>query len=215
MQSTALVLMTTAGGLGFLHAVLPDHWVPLSVLGRTQSWGLFRVGRVAALAGSAHVIASLVLAAVMVGIGLQFQAQVVGIQGKLVGMVLVLTAIGFFVWGQLSQQRHGHEHSHSHKHDHQQSRAKRFAQIAVPFGAAASPDLTVLPVALAASFYGLAVVAGVLISFGVITIASFVALTVACTAAGYQVKAKWIEKHANSITATALLIIGALVLNGL
>jgi hypothetical protein len=54
--------------------------------------------------------------------------------------------------------------------------------------AAASPDLTILPVALAASAIGLGAVLGTLVSFTIVTLGTFVVLTVAATLAGYQVK---------------------------
>ena len=88
---------------------------------------------------------------------------------------------------------HEHAHSdflHSHPHDHdafikaRPSRARdwtlasRLATVAVPFGVAASPDLTILPVALAASAYGGGAVVSVLGMFAGVTMAVFVSLTV-------------------------------------
>lgn len=50
--------------------------------------------------------------------------------------------------------------------------------------AAASPDLTILPVFLAASAVGLGTVAGVLTTFSVVTLATFIVLAVLATLAG-------------------------------
>jgi nickel/cobalt exporter len=80
---------------------------------------------------------------------------------------------------------------------------------------AASPDLTLLPLALAAAAYGAGTVVLVMGLFAVVTIATFVGLTVAATAAGYQVKGAWLEEHANNITAVVLIVIGIAVFLGL
>lgn len=88
---------------------------------------------------------------------------------------------------------------------------QRFAAIAGPFGAAASPDLTILPVALAARAIGLGAVLGTLVSFTIVTLGTFVVLTVAATLAGYQVKGDWLEQHGNLITALVLIAIGVVV----
>ena len=88
---------------------------------------------------------------------------------------------------------------------------QRFAAIAGPFGAAASPDLTILPVALAASAIGLAAVLGTLLSFTIATLGTFVVLTVVATLAGYQVKGEWLEEHGSLITALILIAIGVVV----
>jgi hypothetical protein len=47
----------------------------------------------------------------------------------------------------------------------------------VPFGAAASPDLTILPVFLAATTAGVATAIGLLVMFVAVTIATLVGLT--------------------------------------
>ena len=289
-----------------VHSILPDHWVPLAVVGRTQRWGLGRVARVSALAASGHVVASLVLAGIVALIGLQFRQQIEAQQGHIVGAVLVFTGVGFLVWGLIGHghphshrpdsgadhphhepgaiehqahdepgaldavahrgaaehnrdhataqeevqdlQTHGHEHSevelrsrshthqhahgsmvHSHRHEafieersqlletHSQERtlAARLATIAVPFGVAASPDLTLLPLALAAAAFGTGTVVTVMALFSIVTIATFVGLTVAATAVGYQVKGDWLEANANTITAVVLIVIGLIAFIGL
>jgi nickel/cobalt exporter len=93
--------------------------------------------------------------------------------------------------------------------------ARRLAAIAVPFGAAASPDLTILPVFLAASAVGVGAVIGVLTTFSIITLATFVILTVTATVAGYQVQGEWLEENGNTLTAIVLIVIGVAVYAGL
>lgn len=226
MSSISLLLLAAAV-VAVLHSILPDHWVPLAVVARTQRWGLLRVARVSALASVGHVVSSLVLAGIVAAVGLRFQHQLEAQQGHLIGAVLALTGLGFLAWG-LRSGGHGHEHDHDqdhgdgHAHEHgraqaptgQQSLARRLAAIAVPFGVAASPDLTILPVALAASAAGRGAVAGVLIVFAVITIGVFVGLTVLATLAGYQIRGEWLERNANTITALVLIAIGIVAFVG-
>ena len=225
-------------------------------------------------------------------VGLQFQKQIETQQSHIVGGVLIITGIGFLVWGLTghghphdhgsgaehephegheehdSQHRdehdddragegghhghgsttheeqehdhmhtggvvatavHAHEHTHSgkkhsHRHHHEafvQARAElilthasrgtlvgHLAAVAVPFGVAASPDLSFLPLGLAASAYGASAVAAVLGVFAILTMATFVGLTVTATAAGYQMEGEWLEKHANTVTSLVLIGIG-------
>jgi len=222
------LLLGAAGAVAVLHSILPDHWVPLAVVGRTQRWSLLRVARVSALASAGHVLASVVLAGIIAAIGLQFQRQLETQQGHIVGAVLVLTGVGFLMWG-LTGHGHDHDHDydhgHGHGHDHaddaddaapvpQQTVARRLAAIAVPFGVAASPDLTILPVALAASAVGRGAVVGVIGVFAVLTMATFIGLTVLATLAGYQIKGEWLEHHATTITALVLIAIGVVAYVG-
>ena len=61
MRSVVL-LVVAAAVVGVVHSILPDHWVPLAVVGRTQRWSLFRVARISALAAAGHIPAPRALA---------------------------------------------------------------------------------------------------------------------------------------------------------
>ncbi len=237
------LLVGAAALVAIIHSILPDHWVPLAVVARTQRWSLLRVGRISFLASLGHVIASLVLGGIIAVIGLQFQQEIDTQQGHIIGVVLILTGVLFLVWGLVGggghehklgvghnhphgfgrQHKHDHGESHPHDHPHEQEQSqnkeqpllKRLAAIAVPFGMAASPDLTILPVALAASAIGTAAVVAVLSVFAAVTIATFLGLTLVATLVGYQIKGDWLEKHATTITSLVLILLGIVAFIGL
>ena len=270
------LLLLGAATVGAVHSILPDHWVPLAVVARTQRWSTARLARTTILAASGHVLTSIALGAVVAVIGLQFQRQIETQQGHIVGGVLVLTGLGFLIWGltghghahahgssdhqdavessrqELDDQAHQHRHQpgtalsasgdhlhehehggvrHSHRHHHEvfiQKQAEliaersnrpttlgRLSAIAVPFGVAASPDLSFLPLALAAAAYGVGAVGSVLGVFALVTMITFVGLTLVATAVGYQMHGEWLEKNANTITSLVLLVIGVIAYIGL
>jgi len=235
MHSPSLLLLLGAAAVvAILHSIMPDHWVPLAVVARTQRWSLLHVGRISLLASLGHVITSLVLGGIIAIIGLQFQQEFATQQGHIAGAVLVLTGIIFLIWGLLGHGSHDHAHHHEadhiHPHDHHihdhshahddhyektSSLAKRLAAIAVPFGVAASPDLTILPVALAASAVGTGAVVGVLSIFAAVTMLTFLGLTVIATIAGYQVKGEWLEHNATTITSLVLIMLGIVAFVGI
>jgi nickel/cobalt transporter (NicO) family protein len=93
--------------------------------------------------------------------------------------------------------------------------ARGLAGLLIPFGAAASPDLTILPVFLAASALGTTAGLGSLATFTVATVATIVGLTTATALGARLFTAAWIDRRANLITALTLVTIGALVAAGL
>ncbi|HUA45387.1 MAG TPA: hypothetical protein VMA77_09190 [Solirubrobacteraceae bacterium] len=227
-MSTTPALLVAAAGVGFGHAILPDHWVPLAVVGRTRRYPLSRVARLSGLAGVAHVLVSIVLGAVIVAIGLQLRSTVEHAQDAIVGSLLIATGVAF-AGLELTGHGHGHAHDHDHEHahaqhnhDHHQEHATHdharaghsLLSVMVPFGAAASPDLTILPVFLAATTAGAGAAIGSVVVFGAVTIATIVGLTLFAAAGGYQVRGQWLERWGNLITATVLVAIGLLVLTG-
>ena len=202
MSATGPALLAAAAGVGFGHAILPDHWVPLAVLGRTRRYPLSRIARLSGLAGVAHVLVSIVLGAVIIAIGLQFRSTIQNAQDTIIGCILIATGVGFAVL-ELTGTAISHDHDHGHTttttttitttttHDHDQPRrrgVRGLAAVMVPFGAAASPDLTILPVFLAATTAGVATAVGSLVVFAAVTIGTIVGLTLAAARGGYQIQ---------------------------
>ncbi|HME05008.1 MAG TPA: hypothetical protein VKG38_18445 [Solirubrobacteraceae bacterium] len=79
---------------------------------------------------------------------------------------------------------------------------------------AASPDLTILPVFLAATAAGTATAIGSLVIFAALTITTIVGVTLAACFGGYQIHREWLERWGNILTASVLVGIGTLVLIG-
>jgi nickel/cobalt transporter (NicO) family protein len=165
------------------------------------------------MAGVAHVLVSLVLGGVIVGVGLQFRSSVQSAQDTIIGSVLILTGLGFAAL-ELSGRGHHHGHDHHHEHDHDHGADGGLAAVVVPFGAAASPDLTILPVFLAATTAGVSTAISSLVIFAVVTIGTIVGLTLLACFGGYQLRGRWLERWGNVFTALVLIVIGALVLLG-
>ena len=253
MTDATPALFAAAAGVGFGHAVLPDHWVPLAVLGRARRYPMAKIARLSGLAGVAHVLLSIVLGAVLIAVGLQFRHAVAGAQDAIIGCLLIATGIGFAV---LQATGHGHSHDHDHDHDDNQAHGhdhdqahvqehdhdhsdehdqpvghdhhghrhtadpgaqrgvRGLAAVMVPFGAAASPDLTILPVFLAATTAGVATAVGSVVIFGAVTIGTIVGLTLGAAKGGYQIRGEWLDRWGNAVTALVLIAIGALVLTG-
>ena len=273
-MNSALVLLLAAAGVGFGHAVLPDHWAPLAVLARTRKDPLPRVVRRSLAAAGTHVALSLLLGAVLIVVGLRFRDTVLRYEDYVVGGLLLATGAAFLALeltgrghGHSHEGEHGHSHGghghaqdhghphdqapdhghahdtdhadpHAHGHDHahphldphahphpdhqprphtpisRPGRLHAAAALAVPFGAAASPDLTILPVFLAASALGAATAVGSLLVFAGVTMATIVGLTVAASLGVAKLTGPWVERRANLLTAGTLLAFGALIALG-
>jgi hypothetical protein len=258
--NTLPALLVAAAGVGFGHAVMPDHWLPLAVVSRTRRYRPARVARLSLAAGVAHVLVSLLLGGVLVLIGLQFRGTVARHTDLILGAILLATGACFLIL-ELRGKGHSHGHGHGdggHAHDHiaghdhpddhiaghvhgdhdnaagnvhgghgatavldrpqtaaRPGRAQRVAGLLVPFGAAASPDLTILPVFLAAGALGAGAAVMSLTVFALVTIATIVVLTTATAMGARQLTAQWIDRSANLLIAGTLIAIGTLVAAGL
>ncbi|WP_228562597.1 hypothetical protein, partial [Catenulispora rubra] len=93
-------------------------------------------------------------------------------------------------------------------------RRRNLLTLLAPFGAAASPDLTILPLFLTAGALGVGPALGVLAAFSLATVAVMVGLTLAAASGARRLTAPWIEERATLLTAATLLVIGVLVVGG-
>ncbi|MEE9167785.1 MAG: hypothetical protein V3U24_10060 [Candidatus Neomarinimicrobiota bacterium] len=62
---SAIVVGSVA--LSMVHVLMPNQWMPIAVIGKSEGWGRFRLGRVAALAGLSHSLSTMIIG---VGVGL-------------------------------------------------------------------------------------------------------------------------------------------------
>lgn len=196
MTATSVpLLLAAAAGVGIAHSILPDHWVPLAVVARSNRWSLGRTAKVSFLASLGHVAVSLVLGVILAAAGLALRKTIVAEEGQIVGGVLVLTGLGFLIWALLTRGHghshvHGHGHTHLHLHDH----------------SAPAHDHEE-----AASAVGVGAAIGTLVTFALATLCTFVVLTVVATIGGYQVQWPWLDDNGHVVSALVLLLVGVLV----
>jgi ABC-type nickel/cobalt efflux system permease component RcnA len=114
------MLAGTAAGLGLVHTVIgPDHYLPFIVIGRARHWPLRKTLVVAFLAGLGHILSSVVLGFVGIGLGVAV-AKLEGAEaarGSVAAWLLIGFGFAYFIWGMRRAWR-GKVHTHPHLHDH-------------------------------------------------------------------------------------------------
>lgn len=190
-------------------------------MARSQRWSLSYTGRIGLLTGVGHVGGSFLLGLVVILLGVG-AGSIVRVSQSAVGPVLALTGALYLVYAIWQARRGGHSHDHSHEHSHLHGDVDPGEEgegaaatvhpsglsWAIPVGVAASPDLTVLPVFLAALALGAWVAAIAAVLYAVVTIAVITSLTVLATAGGYQLDLPWLEKNGNIVAAFVLIALG-------
>ena len=118
---SGLLLVGVVATVGVLHTIVPDHWVPITLIARQRGWTRAETARAAFKAGLGHVVSTLAIALVVwiggVAVATRF--------GKWVDTIASLALMGFGGWIAIGAWRdlrggagHGHSHGHSHGHGH-------------------------------------------------------------------------------------------------
>ena len=116
-----LLLVAAVGTVGVLHTIVPDHWVPITLIARQRGWSKAETARAALQAGIGHVLSTLLIALVVWLAGAAFAQHF----GHIVDTISSLALIAFGTWFAISAWRdlrmhggHGHSHSHDFPHLH-------------------------------------------------------------------------------------------------
>lgn len=129
-ETTVWVLAGTAATIGLVHTILgPDHYVPFIALSKARGWSARRTLAITAVCGAGHVLSSVVLGFIGIGIGVAlFRLEAIeALRGEIAAWFLIAFGFTYFVWGlhrALRRRPHEHAHSHlggvvhSHRHSH-------------------------------------------------------------------------------------------------
>jgi hypothetical protein len=128
------LLLVTVAAVGVFHTVVPDHWLPISLLARQEGWTRRETALAAAGAGVGHSLSTLAI-----GIAIWLAGAALATRfANTVSTIASLALIGFGLWIALGSLRdlrrgghghslehhghrhhhHGHGHGHSHHHEH-------------------------------------------------------------------------------------------------
>jgi hypothetical protein len=137
------LLIGAVAVVGVLHTIVPDHWVPITLVARQQAWSKGETARASLIAATGHVVSTLIIASIVWLAGAAFAEEF----GGIVNTVSSLALIAFGGWIAISAWRelhggHGHGHSHTfphlhghgqkhgHGHDHGHKHAKAYGHLA-------------------------------------------------------------------------------------
>lgn len=178
-SAPALLLIVAVGVVGVLHTMVPDHWVPITVIAKQRGWTTGETARAALGAGTGHVVSTLVLGLVLWVAGLAAAARF-GRWIESISSAALITFggwIAFSGWRAMNHERaHKHAHAHGHEHQHHEEGGRRTALVLI---LGSSPMVEGLPAFFAAGKFGWPLVAAMSLVFAASTIITYVALCVA------------------------------------
>lgn len=119
-----VVLLWTAGTLGFLHTILgPDHYIPFVMMSKAQNWSRRKTAFITFLCGLGHVGSSIIIGILLVWLGMAAAewgdsrfAFWQDVRGSFTAWLLMGVGVAFTIWG-IKKAYRGQTHSHSHIHE--------------------------------------------------------------------------------------------------
>jgi hypothetical protein len=230
-DATTYVLMATAGATALLHTLIPDHWLPFVLIGRARGWSGATTAAVSGFSALIHVVLSVILGLVALGIGLT-AANAIGETLHHVGAVLlVVFGLAYALW---AWRKGGHfhpggrllhakgeapqctgeegdsnpEHLHYHADGHLIGGQAGWSGwwLAVIIGA--NPCVLILPIMVATAGRGRQVFLLVVATYGVATVLLIVVLSVLGVAAGRRLSLPVAARHMEAASGLLIALLG-------
>jgi nickel/cobalt exporter len=232
------LLFLTAASIGFIHTLLgPDHYLPFVAMSAARGWSRQRALWITAFCGLGHVLGSVVIGVVGIGVGLSltrlhwFESA----RGNFAAWLLVAFGFAYMAWGLKKAWRsrpHTHEHvhadgtAHHHEHGHEGGHLHPHvdpAQVGsiTPWALfvifVLGPCEPLIPLVMYPaskhSMWGLAVV---VLTFGIVTIATMLVVVSFALAGLERLPLKSAERYSHALAGAAICLCGlGIVLLGL
>lgn len=116
MTEDLTFLTLTAATIGLVHTLMgPDHYLPFIVLSRARGWSQGKTAAITFLCGLGHVLSSVVLGLVGIGLGVAVGRleAIESWRGEVAAWLLITVGLVYFAWGlHRALRRKGHHHFH-------------------------------------------------------------------------------------------------------
>jgi sulfite exporter TauE/SafE len=229
MTDNLTALTITAASLAFVHTVLgPDHYLPFIVMSRARNWTIYKTSWVTILSGFGHVISSILLGTIGIGVGIALNKMefMESVRGDLAAWLFVLFGLAYMVWGLYRTVKnkphkhihhhgngtvHVHEHTHHKEHDHtHKNNITPWILFTIFFLGPCEPLIPLLMYPAAQnSSWG---VAQVSIVFGLVTMLTMLLLVLLASYGLKFVRLGKMERYTHTIAGATILLSGIAIL---
>lgn len=223
----------TVGQLGLLifsaiaaitHTLIPDHEIPLAMIGRAQNWTIKKMTGITLIAGAIHISISMSLGviAVVMSVAVERAQEWVMTGEKISAAILMAFGVVYAILALRRKGGHWHVHgfkyaAHPHGRGPLGSGIKTNSEGKLVFGVGTwivaivgiAPCVTLIPVMFAAVPYGTQTTLWVMLVYAISTIGMMVTLTsIALKAIEYITRLKKIERHLEILVGMVIFVAG-------
>lgn len=211
-ETTLIILLGSAISIGFIHTLIgPDHYLPFIVISKARNWTTSRTLLVTITCGLGHVLSSVVIGAIGIGLGtaLGNLEAIESIRGDIASYSLIIFGLAYGIWGiWRGRKGHGHIHLHNGKHvDASKARSMTFWTLFIIF--VLGPCEPLIPIlmfpAIAHDWYGVALVTTV---FGMATITTMCAIVWIGIKGLATINTRFMEKYIHAMAGGIIAVSG-------
>lgn len=195
--------------LSIVHASIPNHWIPLVALSKTEKWNEKLTLGITAVSGFAHTLSTIIIGIIVGFLGYKLSGSYSFIVGVIAPSLLILLGIIYLVLS-IRENKHHHHHHHSHEIHIDDVKKKTTSTIIITLVISMffSPCLEIEAYFFVASKLGWKGIISVSVIYTVITIAGMLLLVWLGMKGVRKIKSHFLEHHEKTITGVLLIVLG-------
>lgn len=194
-------ILTAAVVISFLHALIPNHWLPILAIGKQHKWSIGEVSEVTFFTALAHVSSTLGIGLLLGWAGKHLAHEVEHITHVLAPAVLILMGIVYIY-------RH-YRHQHFHLHGKQEHTGNKRAVIAsLSVAMFLSPCMEIEALFLMAGMQSTQLLLTIALVYAAVTLGGMLLWVRIAYFGLMKINSHRIEHNAGIITGVTLLLTG-------
>ena len=205
------VLLSLLGGgfvAAFLHAALPTHWLPFTLVGRAQGWRPARILLAVTAAGLAHIATTAVVGGLIVAAGLALDQWIEGVLPHLAAVLLFLCGACYLARSAMRRPALAGGPALETPEPAVSDRAAFLGLIAMM---AVSPGEVLLPIYLSSASAGIGALMLLTLVFAIGTIAGMAVFTALASAGASILRLERWARYEGAVLGLALIALGLIV----
>lgn len=205
MQSLTQVFLGSLV-LSLLHASIPNHWLPLVAIGKTEKWTQKETLVVTAISGFAHTLSTIIIGMIVGLIGYKLSESYKFI--TTVAAPLILISLGcIYLFMDFKANKYQH-HNHIDVNDTVKKKTKTAIIISLAVGMFFSPCIEIEAYYFVASSIGWTGIITVSFVYLIVTVLGMLILVYLASRGIKRLKWHFMEHHEKIITGIILIILG-------
>lgn len=187
--------------LGSIHAAIPNHWLPVVLIGRAEGWSPRETLGVVALSGFFHTLSTVVLGIGIGAIGVEVSERLEAQTRLIASLLLVFMGLIYFAM-------HDANSAHEHVPKGLVGRSKATIITTLSVAMLFSPCLEIETFFFTAGTLGWTAISTLALTYTVVTIACMVGLTALSYRGLARVNWHWLDHNEKRITGGILIALG-------
>ncbi len=191
--------------LSIVHAAIPNHWIPLVAISRSEKWRRGETLSATAIAGSAHTLSTIIIGVIVGLLGYKLAENFELVTAIIAPAVLVAMGIIYLILGFSGGHHH---HHHDFEKDTKKARTKTAIILALAGAMFFSPCIEIEAYYFSVGRHGWTGILLLSLIYMVVTVAGMVLLVDIARKGVEKINAHWLEHHERKITGVVLILTG-------